>query len=234
MRGLPFNDEWILENASNLKNYRELAEEHNKLFGTSFSRMQMKNHAGLILGVKMNKYWYTEDQKQWIIENYPKPGTADDKAKEFNSIFCTKRSGQTIKEMARLLGVSLSEEGMAEYKKKSKEHIVNYNRTERSTPIGEFGRPTGGGYICRKMEDGSWMLRHRYEYEKHHGEIKKGNVVIFLDGNKENFNPQNLAQVPLSYQGMMTAHKLWSIDPDITRTSIRWCDLYSVMLRKER
>ena len=51
------------------------------------------------------------------------------------------------------------------------------------------------GYVMVKVEGGKWKHKHRYVYEKHYGKIGEGNYIIFLDGDKTNFNIDNLAEV---------------------------------------
>ena len=226
MRKLPFNDEWILQNYHKFASYRELAEEHNKLFSTRFSRMQMKNHAGLILGARYDRYWYTAEMEEWIRREYPKPGTAAEKAKSFNETFGTKRSGQCIKEKARSMGVSLSEGGQADYKNKSGEFLSHYNKTVRAYPVGTVGRPSNG-YPMIKTSEG-WMLQSRYEYMRQHGEILPEHVVIYLNGDANNASKANLMSIPRKCQAIMTANKFWSEEPELTRTGAMWSELYSV------
>lgn len=226
MKRLPFNDDWIRQNVDIYKTYKRLAEEHNKLFGTSFTREQMKNHASLILDVH-TEYYYTDEMKAWIIENYPKSGTAEEKAEEFNSIFGTNKNGQAIKEMARLLGVSLSEEALKDYKQKSKEHICNFNRTVRAAKPGHVGRPSNG-YLLVKLENGEWLSQGRYEYEKHYGKVPKNHNVIFLDGNRNNVSKENLMAIPVKLTAIMSANKFWSSDPELTKTGVVYCNLYTL------
>lgn len=229
MRKLPYNDEWILEHSHQYRSYRELAEAHNRLFNTDFSRAQMKNHANLILGIRMDSYWYTNEMKDWIRKEYPKEGSSDEKARKFNEIFGTTRSGHSIREMARRLGVSLSEDALQDYKKKSKEHICNYNRTVRAKPIGYVGRPSNG-YPMVKTENG-WISQARYEYLQNHEGIRNGDVIIFLDGNVHNVGENNLMAIPQKWQALMTFNKFWSKHPKITETGIKWCELKDVLER---
>lgn len=231
MRKLPFNDEWLMDNHRHYKSYAELAKAHNELFGTCFSRMQMKNHASLMLGIRMDGYWYTDEMKAWIVREYPKPGTSAEKAEKFNKAFGTHREGQSIKEMARLLGVALGDEALAEYKQKSADTLIRYNTEVKAKPIGYVGRPSNG-YPMVKTENG-WMSQARHEYLKSHDEIPSGNVVIFLDGNVDNVSKDNLMAIPQKWQAIMTANKFWSEHPMITRSGIVWCELLTA-LKAER
>lgn len=64
-----------------------------------------------------------------------------------------------------------------------------------------------GGYIRVKISNHPnsrtrWRLKHHIIYEKYHPNIKIGKTdrVIFLDGNKRNFDIHNLKLVSLSEQ----------------------------------
>ena len=232
MRKLPFNDEWLLANCHRYKSYSELAKAHNEAFGTCFSRMQTKNHAGLILGIRMSKYWYTDEMKEWIRREYPKPGSSDEKAERFNKAFGTHRDGHSIKEMARKLGVALGEEALAEYKRKSADMLIRHNTEIKAKPIGYVGR-LSNGYPMVKTENG-WVSQARYEYLKSHDEIPSRNVVIFLDGNVNNVSEGNLMAIPQKWQALMTANKFWSEHPMITRSGIVWCELFTALKTERR
>lgn len=64
-------------------------------------------------------------------------------------------------------------------------------------------KPLGSIRKCRK--DGYWLIKtaqpnkfealHRVIYRKKVGEIERGNVIVFLDGNKDNLEVGNLRQV---------------------------------------
>lgn len=227
MRKHPYNDEWLLSNHERYKSYRELAEAHNELFGTCFSRQQMKNHASLILGIRMDKYWYTDEMKEWIRREYPKRGSSDEKAKRFNETFGTSREGHSIREMARRMGVTLGEEALDEYKRKSADTLIRYNTTVKAKPVGYVGRPSNG-YPMVKTENG-WVSQARHEYLKSHDEIPRGSVVIFLDGNVKNISKENLVAIPQGWQAVMTANKFWSEHPAITQSGLIWCELASAL-----
>ena len=80
-------------------------------------------------------------------------------------------------------------------------------------------------YEVIKTEQGNWQYKHRYIYEKHYGKIKKGNCVIFLDGNRENFNIENLKEVTKEQNVIMNKYKLYCSDADLTNTGIQVANL---------
>lgn len=60
-------------------------------------------------------------------------------------------------------------------------------------PVGSE-RTDGEGYTSVKVaEPNEWMLKQRFIFEQLHGvKLKKNEVVIFLDGNRQNYSPDNL------------------------------------------
>lgn len=80
-------------------------------------------------------------------------------------------------------------------------HHIPWNTCELGSEIEE------GGYIRVKISNHPkshtrWRLKHHIIYEKYHPNIKIGKTdrVLFLDGNKRNFDIHNLKLVSLSEQ----------------------------------
>ncbi|MGL5715202.1 MAG: HNH endonuclease signature motif containing protein [Paraclostridium sp.] len=87
-------------------------------------------------------------------------------------------------------------------------------------------RPVGServdieGYTYIKIEEPKkWVLKHRYIYEKHNI-IPKGYVVIFADGNKSNFNIENLITVKRSELLTLNKEGLIDNDSEITKVGV--------------
>lgn len=78
----------------------------------------------------------------------------------------------------------------------------------------------------RLNENGNWREKKRYMYEKYNGSIPSGYHIIHLDGNKQNFEQNNLYAIPPKINMVMGAKKWFSQDKDITLTGIKWCELF--------
>lgn len=77
------------------------------------------------------------------------------------------------------------------------------------------------GYVyVRTSENGDWKLKHHIIYENKYGKIKKGNKIKFLDGNKRNFDINNLFEITRQEQAIINSNNLCSDNPDITKTGI--------------
>lgn len=77
----------------------------------------------------------------------------------------------------------------------------------------------GQKYVYVKVaEPNRWRMKHILVWEKHHGPVPKGKIIIFLDGNVLNTDIDNLMMIDRSVHARMNQLGLRSHDPDITRT----------------
>ena len=49
--------------------------------------------------------------------------------------------------------------------------------------------------MLKVAEPNKWMRKHRHIYQNAHGEVPKGHVIVFVDGNKRNFELSNLMMI---------------------------------------
>ena len=68
------------------------------------------------------------------------------------------------------------------------------------------------GYSFIKLAEHKWQLYQRYVWEKsRHEKLKKNQTVIFLDGDRSNFDPANLAAISrkelavINHENLMTS-----------------------------
>lgn len=88
-------------------------------------------------------------------------------------------------------------------------------------PVGST-RITVDGYTEIKIaEPKRWQLYHRYLYEKTHGvKLKKNEAVIFADGDKSNFDIDNLVKVSRANLLYLNNNDLIFDDPELTKTGV--------------
>lgn len=83
-------------------------------------------------------------------------------------------------------------------------------------------KPDDLGYVHVKVCDGkgnkNWIPKQRVIYEQHYGPIPKGHKVIFADGNRFNFDIDNLVLVSSSEELIMNQKSLRYDDQDLTKT----------------
>lgn len=94
-------------------------------------------------------------------------------------------------------------------------------------PIG-YERISKDGYVevkvrmrpSRPDRNDNFVAKHRLIWIQHHGPIPDGCVVIFKDGDKRNFDPDNLALVTMAERLEMARKGLFSKDPELTEAGI--------------
>lgn len=77
------------------------------------------------------------------------------------------------------------------------------------------------GYTYIKTDETKkWELKHRWIYEQAHGELPRGTAVIFLDGDKSNFDLSNLKAVTRAELAIMCHEGMFSDCPEITESNL--------------
>ena len=77
------------------------------------------------------------------------------------------------------------------------------------------------GYIEIKVaEPNVWDLKHRAIYKEHYGEIPSGHNIIFADGNKMNFDIDNLIAVSKSEMLILNNNNLRFEDKELTKVGV--------------
>lgn len=95
-------------------------------------------------------------------------------------------------------------------------------------PVGSERICKKDGYIWIKIKDPNiYVHKHKYLYEKEHGKIKKGQIVVFLDQNKMNLSLDNLACIDRNTHLIMNRNSWYSSDPKITKSRLSVAKLKS-------
>lgn len=190
---------------------------------------------------------YTKEQKEFLIaNNYMTP--AKDLAAMFNNKFNTNITAANIKTFRGNNHLNSGLTGRFEKghipnnKGKTWDEYMSKDSQERSrkttfkkgnkplnaVDIGEESmrysgsKPDDLGYVHVKVCDGkgnkNWVPKQRVIYEQHYGPIPKGHKVIFADGNRFNFDIDNLVLVSSSEELIMNRKNLRYDDQDLTKT----------------
>lgn len=150
---------------------------------------------------------YTDEMKQFILDNY-KGRYNQELADLFNQKFNTNITSRTIKSYKanNKLNSGLTgkfRKGQTPHNKGKKMPKEVYEKVKHTMfakgNVPPNHRPVGSeriskdGYIEVKVaEPNKWRLKQRVVYEEAKGKISEGCPIIFLDGNKRNFDIDNL------------------------------------------
>lgn len=90
-----------------------------------------------------------------------------------------------------------------------------------SKPIGSESNPDKNGLVRIKISEKQWVYKQRYIYEQHHGKIPKGYKVVFLNGDKTDYDINNLAIAPSKDVLLAYSKELTSTDREITKLGLQ-------------
>lgn len=102
-------------------------------------------------------------------------------------------------------------------------------------------RPVGSERICTKdgytlvkvAEPNVWKLKQRIVWEEAHGEVPENHVVLFGDGDKQNFDLDNLILVSRSQLARLNQQNLIQNDADLTRVALNIITLQGAVRARE-
>ena len=154
----------------------------------------------------MGRY-YTDEQKEWLREYYPKYGSKET-SRMFEEEFGKYVKPQTLKRYCRVwLGCSVLRE-------------VQYG--SMTAPIGTISENCRGE-VKVKTENG-WIKATHLNVD-----VPKGMVAFNLDGNKYDNSAENIAITTNSKFRTLRNNNMWSIDRELTKTGLLWCDLNELL-----
>ena len=194
---------------------------------------------GRPLGVKNKgpRHIWSDEEKQYLAEITPGRGY-----KEIQSMMSCKFGfdythhqikGAITRNKLNTGRTGRFEKGRATWNKGTKgltkANVTSFKKGQKShnyKPLGSE-RIVKDGYCEVKVSDTGrrWRPKHVLIYEKHHGKVPKGSAVIFLDGDKRNFDIDNLYLVTRSQLAMLNKNSLIQKDAELTKTAINVVDL---------
>ena len=239
---------------------KELAALVSAKFNTEFTADKMaaykKNHklkSGTPLGVPagLPTALYPEEVKNFILENYIGTGHQA-MADLLNQAFGTK---YTRGQMAAYYKNHKLDSGLKGHFKKG---CIPYNKGKKGVsypgmvptqfkkgctsanwvPIGAE-RVNSDGYVDIKVQDGTaqknWRGKHLIVWEAHHGRpVPEGHAVIFANGDRRNFDPDNLLLVSRAQLVRMNQNHLIKNDAELTKTGVIVADVYNKIGKRNR
>lgn len=191
---------------------------------------------------------YTDEMKQFILDNY-KGRYNQELADLFNQKFNTNITSRMIKSYKanNKLNSGLTgkfRKGQTPHNKGKKMPKEVYEKVKHTMfakgSVPPNHRPVGSeriskdGYIEVKVaEPNKWRLKQRVVYEEAKGKIPEGCTIIFLDGNKRNFDIDNLRCITRSELLYLNCNGLNNSN-EITETGILMARLDSAKNKKKQ
>ena len=222
-----YDDDWIIKNYDKYPTNRELLKAYNETHDCDRPESGFNQHIEQYLKLfRIRKF--TKEEIAFMRKYYPV--LIDNEfyeafVKEFN---WTPKKKQ-IMQSACVFGIN-----------KTPETLFRSKRMQNLRPLGSEKTTMRGAQECTMVkvaDTGEWWTDWRPKqyvvWEKAHGKIPDGHMIVFLDGNTTNCDLENLACIPKRHNGMM--NKLFrneSKDPKLRAAKIEWCKLYDAIKEK--
>lgn len=208
-----YEDQWILDHYDPNVGWGSLLDAYNQEHRTDISYSSFVNHIFRKLHIQQNVFKYSKEHDAFLRKCYPVYG--NQKTTEmFNEHFGTNRSFRAIsRRCISNLHLKVNEKRLTEARKESGLKGYKYQ------PIGAISSKTYGTPAV-KTEEG-WKRLDRMTI----GDVKDDEIIVHLDMNKENNDPENLMVIKKSITVRMAKNHFWSEHPEITKTGILWCQL---------
>lgn len=184
------------------------------------------------------KHFYTEEQKSFLTRNI-KGRTRKELCEMFNKHFSLNLGLNQITAYVKNNGLSSGidarfRQGDNPWNKGKKGICTGGEQTQfkkgqrphNYKPVGSE-RVNSDGYVDVKIADpNKWRAKHQLLWEEENGPIPKGYVIIFGDGDRRNFQQDNLILVSKSQLAILNKNQLIKNDADLTRVGIVIADIY--------
>lgn len=162
----------------------------------------------------MSKRLLTDEQLEYLKENYKGRTTqelVDLMNKQFGTNFTVKQLQTFKKHNGFVSGVDT----------RFKKGILNEYNKDKLKDVGDTFISKKDGYHYVKLDNGKWVRKHRYIYEQTHDIKLPSNVsVVFLDGDKNNLDIDNLKAVNMRTKLVAKNKHLFTSDKETTETGL--------------
>ena len=225
------HEKWVTENKDKYTSYDALAHDFNVQFSTEKSvnavQQYMMKYLGLYLQTARKATHYTQAEEEWLRKNYANYAAYAELTEALNSTFEKVHSvGSVQDKCTKQLGLS----GMFN------PTAYRAGNVKEQCPIGTI-RKTGNGCTYIKMLDSAYSYQSGYRepywlplqkkiWIDQYGEVPDGKMVMFLDGNQENLDINNLYCIDRKISAAMAANGWYSGNAELTLTAIKWCELH--------
>ena len=203
-----------------LNNYKEISSEElanlfNKKFDRNITSKQMrmyKQHHKLRSGYDGSKSLFNEIERKFILDNYK--GISSEK---LTNLFNKKFSRNITEEQIQLY--KKSHRLRSGYDAKFKKAQTPHNQMPIGSETIYYDKGIKKTYI-KIGEPNIWERKQVYLYKKYKGDVPDDGIVIFLDGNKDNFDIDNLELITRHENNIIAGNKFWCNNKEVNKAII--------------
>lgn len=206
--------QWLKDHYNTVK-LDELVKQFNDTFNVDYTKSAVWHKLNRIFegGIVRDEHKmitrtkWTNEMIEWLKVHY-EDDSYNRLAIKLNETFNVKVTGSSIEHKINRLGLKKSKESIKYCVVPNKFSFQKGHIPTTKKPIG-YERIHPDGYTWVKVaEPDIFESKHRVIYKQHHGPIPKNHNVIFADGNKFNFDINNLILVNNAEFGILNLKKL--------------------------
>lgn len=221
--------DWIKENY-NKNDLKSLTNEFNSKFSKNLNKLNMQYITYTKLKLRKTQR-YSKDEDEFLKENVNKFKTYKDLTIAFNDKFNKNKNKKSIEIRCQTVLKINKNTNIGRIKKG--EILHNNNELPLGTEV--YDEVRENIYIKTKLHQKSnfpkykesksreypyWTLKQQKIYEDEFGQIGKDEMIIFLDGNRKNYNLDNLFCIKRTEWIRLVRNKWYGTDKNLTRTAI--------------
>lgn len=228
-----YDDDWILEHIAEEDNSAKLCRLYNETHGTNVNWDNFRHYVRKKLKLRFHgtpESVFSEREREFIKEFY-QDTSYEEFMEMFESKFGWKPRRSSVTASAHCFGLNKSKEAV------SRSAYETQNKT--AAAIGAE-REDHSGYFKVKVQGSAgvptkWRRKHVVIWERANGKVPEGHVIMFKDGNPNNFDLDNLVCVPRSYCGYAAIlGGSRDSDPRLNELKFDWYALKDELNKREK
>jgi len=222
----------FLKENINKYTYKELTSVFNRQFKTNKawgSIAKFCKKLGLNKTYYGHQHNFSAEEKQFLKENIDRY-TYPQLTQAFNSRFGTRLTQFSISDVC-LKRMGIKRNKAWKFAKGRKDFVYSCPiGTESDSGKDIFIKVADNyreGVTPSKGSDPNWRRKQDIVWEQAHGREKPSDgVILFLDKNNRNFDPNNLYCTNRKINFMMGKNKWHSTNKELSLAAIKWCEMY--------
>lgn len=155
-----------------------------------------------------NKHLYSEEEIQFLRDN-ANGIPVKELTKKFNEHFNLNISSECIRAIKTKYKI---------YSNYFPSRFKKGHSSIKRKPIGSELVGSDGFVLIKTAQPDVWERKHRVIYQQHFGKINNEDTVIFLDGNRRNFDIDNLFLLTKQESSVFTCMRSNTKDKEINKT----------------
>lgn len=101
-----------------------------------------------------------------------------------------------------------------------KTRFVAGQRAVNAANVGEVRKTTDGYYRIKIAEPNKWQIMGRYVWEQAHGPLKKGECILYFDGDQANYKLENLRRLSQAEMSRINKLGFYHLPQNLKETAI--------------